>query len=305
MTSIIGYTRVPFNPSCSIAPVQRLYQARPPLTRTDSSDHIVCNDGNKNTNKSSRPTTTFHRMFSRESSGSNGIIELIGNTTKISPLESSKIAIVTKTAKDNSKSTLKSKKIATTTTTTTSTLSHPKNYNTHLSIDLNSQSDYQQLPTLTIDDANDPASSKNYDNLQRLMDSIAKLAYNKSIKFLNIIELLKQLQTYQDQYHFMSCIDKQKQVILVYFPNTLSTHVHQTQQWLKAHAGIDLERYHDWHLVQDVSPSPAPSGQQQQEKDFFDGPKYFDDIHMFINQVDALIESNGLFSQAAKKGENH
>ena len=140
------------------------------------------------------------------------------------------------------------------------------------------------------------------------MDSIAKLAYDKSIKFLNIIELLKQLQTYQDQYRFMSCIDKQKQVILVYFPNTLSTHVHQTQQWLKEHAGIDIERYHDWHLVQDVSPpsSGQQQQQQQQEKDFFDGPKYFDDIHMFINQVDALIESNGLFSQAAtKKGENH
>ncbi|KAK4515199.1 60S ribosomal protein L5 [Mucor velutinosus] len=303
MTSIIGYTRVPFNPSCSIAPVQRLYQARPPLTRTDHNDHIVCNDENKSTSKSSRPTTTFHRMFSRESSGSNGIIELIGDTTKIPPLESSKIAIVTKPAKDNSKSsTQKSRKI--TTAITTSTQSNLKNYNTHLSIDLNNQRDYQQLPTLTIDDddANDSASSKNYDNLQRLMDSIAKLAYDKSIKFLNIIELLKQLQTYQDQYRFMSCIDKQKQVILVYFPNTLSTNAHQTQQWLKAHAGIDVERYHDWHLVQDVS-SPPP--EQQQEKDFFDGPKYFDDIHMFINQVDALIESNGLFSQAAKKGENH
>lgn len=242
-------------------------------------------------------------MFSRESSGSNGIIELIGDTTKIPPLESSKIAIVTKPAaarRDNSKSSQQtSRKI-----TTGDTLSNLKNYNTHLSIELNSQRDYQQLPTLTIHDANDPASSKNYDNLQRLMDSIAKLAYDKSVKFLNIIELLKQLQTYQDQYRFMSCIDKQKQVILVYFPNTLSTHVYQTQQWLKTHAGIDVERYHDWRLVQDVSP-PPPAAVQQQEKDFFDGPKYFDDIHMFINQVDALIESNGLFSQAEKKGENH
>ncbi|GAN02475.1 hypothetical protein MAM1_0023d01919 [Mucor ambiguus] len=238
-------------------------------------------------------------MFSRESSGSNGIIELIGDTAKIPPLGSSKIAIVTKLAKDNSKgSAQKSKKI----TTTTSTQSNLKNYNTHLCIELNNQRDYQQLPTLTADDAVDPASSKSYDNLQQLMDSIAKLAYDKSIKFMNIIELLKQLQTYQNQYRFMSCIDKQKQVILVYFPSTLSTHVHQTQQWLKTHAGIDIERYHDWHLVQDVSPPER----QVQEKDFFDGPKYFDDIHMFINQVDALIESNGLFSQAAKKGgETH
>ncbi|KAG1077309.1 hypothetical protein G6F42_024930 [Rhizopus arrhizus] len=144
----------------------------------------------------------------------------------------------------------------------------------------------------------DQASSKNYDNLQRLMDSIAKLAHDKSIKFLNIIELLKQLQAYQNQYRFMSCIDKQKQVILVYFPTTLSKNVHQTQQWLKTHAGIDVERYHDWHLVQEVSE------QDEEERASFDGPKYFDDIHMFINQVDALIESNGLFSHT-KKGEDH
>ncbi|EPB88876.1 hypothetical protein HMPREF1544_04266 [Mucor circinelloides 1006PhL] len=282
MTSIIGYTRVPFNPSCSIAPVQRLYQTRPPLLRKEHNDPVVCIDENKTT---SRPTSTFHRMFSRESSGSNGIIELIGdNTTKIPPLESSKIAIVTKPATiDNSKS----KKIAT-------TKSNHKGYNTHLSIDLNSQRDYQQLPTMTIDQA----SSKNYDNLQRLMDSIAKLAHDKSIKFLNIIELLKQLQAYQNQYRFMSCIDKQKQVILVYFPTTLSKNVHQTQQWLKTHAGIDVERYHDWHLVQEVSE------QDEEERASFDGPKYFDDIHMFINQVDALIESNGLFSHT-KKGEDH
>jgi hypothetical protein len=58
MTSIIGYTRVPFNPSCSIAPVQRLYQL-----------DNRCNDEN------SRPA--FHRIFSREENSQNGIIELI------------------------------------------------------------------------------------------------------------------------------------------------------------------------------------------------------------------------------------
>ncbi|KAG2210173.1 hypothetical protein INT46_009711 [Mucor plumbeus] len=272
MTSIIGYTRVPFNPSCSIAPVQRLYQSRPPLNRADHNNNLR-NNKNKdiaNDENSSRPT--FHRMFSRESFGSNGIIELIGDNTKI-PLQSSKISIVTKSSSDNNL-------IAT---------ANYKNYNTYLSIDLCSKRDYDQLPTMTIDQS----KTTNYDSLQRLMDSITKLAYDKSIKFMNIIELLKKLQLYQHQHRFMSCINKQKEVILVYFPNTLSKNVNQTNEWLKTKAGIDIKHYNEWQLVQGLP----------EEKDFFDGPKYFDDIHMFINQVDALIESNGLFSHK-KKGEN-
>ncbi|KAI8644298.1 hypothetical protein BD408DRAFT_413634, partial [Parasitella parasitica] len=264
MTSIIGYTRVPFNPSCSIAPVQRLYQSRPPFSRTDNARNSKSSDGDGN-----RPT--FHRMFSRESFGSNGIIELITDAPK-TPLRSSKISIVTKPAIDNNSNT-KNEKI---------TINH-RNYNTHLSIDLGNKRDCDHLPAMAIDQV----TTTNYDSLQRLMDSIAKLAHDKSVKFLNIIELLKQLQLHQPQHRFMSCIDKQKDVILVYFPSTISKSVDQTYNWLKTNAGIDIKHYdNQWNLVQDFP----------EENNFFDGPKYFEDIHMFINQVDALIESNGLFS---------
>lgn len=272
MTSIIGYTRVPFNPSCSIAPVQRLYQSRPPLNRVDHNNNLHKNKSKDNTNDENSSRPTFHRIFSRESFGSNGIIELIGDNAKI-PLQSSKISIVTKPSLDNN--------MITTT--------DQKNYNTYLSIDLCSKRDYDQLPTVTIDQS----KTTNYDSLQHLMDSIAKLAYDKSIKFRIIIELLKKLQLYQHQHRFMSCIDKQKEAILVYFPNTISKNVDQTNEWLKTKAGIDIKHYDEWQLIQDLP----------EEKDFFDGPKYFDDIHKFINQVDALIESNGLFSHK-KKGEN-
>ncbi|CEP20057.1 hypothetical protein [Parasitella parasitica] len=279
MTSIIGYTRVPFNPSCSIAPVQRLYQSRPPFSKAAA-------DSTRNSSKSSNENgsrPTFHRMFSRESSGSNGIIELIGNHSKPS-LQSSKIAIVTKPS------------MAKNARNKTSAAINHKNYNTHLSIDLGNKRDCDHLPTLTIDQATSCSSTTNYDNLQRLMDSIAKLAHDKSVKFLNIIELLKQLQMHQRQHRFLSCIDKQKDAIIIYFPNTIAKNVDQTYHWLKTHAGIDIKHYDadQWHLVQEVP----------EQKDFFDGPKYFEDIHMFISQVDALIESNGLFSHRKKGGEN-
>jgi hypothetical protein len=214
MTSIIGYTRVPFNPSCSIAPVQRLY-------------HDHCND---------RPA--FHRIFSRENS-QNGIIELI---------------VDKKPAKTSEKD----------------------NYNTYLSIDLSEKHDYDKL---NFEEDASPA------NLQRLMDSISKLAHEKTTKFVRIIDLLKQLQLYQHKHQFMSCIDKQNEIILVYFPNTLTKTVEQTSRWLRT-LGLNIDAYDHWKLL----------GKHQEESEEFDGKSYFNDIHLFIDHVDALIESNGLFS---------
>jgi hypothetical protein len=126
------------------------------------------------------------------------------------------------------------------------------------------------------------------------MDSISKLAYEKTTKFVRIIDLLKQLQLYQHKHQFMSCIDKQNEIILVYFPNTLTKTVEQTSRWLRTVLGMNVDAYDHWQLL----------GQHQEESEQdteFDGKSYFNDIHLFIDHVDALIESNGLFSHKKAK----
>jgi hypothetical protein len=243
MTSIIGYTRVPFNPSCSIAPVQRLYQL-----------DNRCNDEN------SRPA--FHRIFSREENSQNGIIELIVDKKPLNTIN------------------LDSKMTSNSTS---------NKYNTYLSIDLSGKHDYDKLCTFE-----DDSTTANFDSIQRLMDSISKLAYEKTTKFVRIIDLLKQLQLYQHKHQFMSCIDKQNEIILVYFPNTLTKTVEQTSRWLRTVLGMNVDAYDHWQLL----------GQHQEESEQdteFDGKSYFNDIHLFIDHVDALIESNGLFSHKKAK----
>lgn len=206
MTSIIGYTRVPFNPTCSIAPVQRLCP-------------------NLKEENASRPH--FHRMFSREA---NGIMELIEPVK--SPIQNKQ-----------------------------------SGYNRYLSIDISN---------------NFKAEEEEDIDLLKLMAWISALAYENSIKLNQIIDLLKKLQRFENQYTFPSRIDKQQQVILIYFPNTIP---YSLDQWLQINLKINIKHYKNWHI---------------QEQEEFDGSSYFKDIHKFIDQVDSLIESNALFSHNKK-----
>lgn len=208
MTSIIGYTRVPFNPTCSIAPVQRILM------------------------KDNRPH--FHRIFSREA---NGIMELIGEQHNISDKKKDKQA---------------------------------SEYNTFLSIDITlKQQDFEEEEV----------------DISKLMIWISSLAYENSMKLKQIIDLLKRLQHYEDQYKFVSRIDKE--IIFIYFPNTISN----VFDWLQNNLQINIHHYKNWHL--------HTTTEQQHEQEF-DGQSYFKDIHKFIDQVDALIESNALFSHNKK-----
>ena len=238
MTSIIGYTRVPASKHYSIAPVKPI--------RTPFQD--ISTDHNANNN----PRPTYHRMFSRETTG---IVELI----------------IDKRNKD---------------TTAKKHITKLSNYTILLSIDLEGGGQQNLFTTVDIDASRD--------NLQKLMDSISRIAQEKTIHFLHILTLLKKLQTQQEKHRFMSCIDKHSGKILVYFPNTISsTSVDQTYEWLKYTLDFDIDRFKHWQLQRVESEEDAT--------EIFDGESYFNDIHAFIHHIDLLIESNGLFSHPKRK----
>ncbi|KAG2234589.1 hypothetical protein BDF21DRAFT_458719 [Thamnidium elegans] len=278
MTSIIGYTRVPFNSSSSkhftIAPVKRLHQAeqQPALFNVNSSN-VVPDQQNKTTTR--RPT--YHRMFSREMS-QHGIIELIidkkkNNTNKPINKQDSIISHYQRQM-------------------------NMRDYNVVLSIDLNDSNDYNNLSKLD--------SEASFDNLTRLMDTISKIAQEKTIYFVNILDLLKKLQSQQQQHRFMSSIDKNNKKILVYFPKTISLSLNQIYIWLKHTIGIDVNKFTQWklsHVEAEQDFLPIAEDIKDNEDASFDGESYFNDIHMFINHVDSLIESNGLFSHLPRNQE--
>lgn len=274
MTSIIGYTRVPFNSSSSkyftIAPVKQLYQADQPQNLFNLNNNVVLDQGKSTATR--RPT--YHRMFSREVS-QHGIIELI--------VDKKKPTMTNKTI-NNRDNIIPHDNINT------------KDYSVILSIDLyDNHHDEDDNNNLSMID-----SEASFDNLQRLMDSITKIAQEKTIYYLNIINLLKKLQLMQNQHRFMSYIDKQNEKILVYFPNTISFSVDQTYIWLKHTIGIDVNKFTQWKLSHVVFKTDylqtISKGVKNMNDVPFDGESYFNDIHMFINHVDSLIESNGLFS---------
>ncbi|KAI8354112.1 hypothetical protein EDC96DRAFT_516878 [Choanephora cucurbitarum] len=244
MTSIIGYTRT-FHPSCSIAPVQRHHS-----NRTVKADPA-------------RTPNNYHRMFSRETTSPNGMIELIIDRNPSLSLQTSKITINT-SVPDKVKH----------------TIPRYKNYNTYLSIDLSGKHDYDGLESTTT----------SFDSIQRLMNFISQLAYKKTLQFVNMIEMLKKLHHHQHKYQFISCIDNQNQRILIYFPNNLSSNLNDTDTWLKQVIGVDCSVHEHWHLM-----CSQPKMEERKDEEF-DGKEYFKEINMFIDQVDALLESNGLFS---------
>ncbi|KAI7904620.1 uncharacterized protein BX663DRAFT_484737 [Cokeromyces recurvatus] len=191
----------------------------------------------------------YHRIFSREAVQSNGIIELIKDKKSMMISNSSKIIINTNNNRQEQQESI------------------------YLCIDMKEEEGYFDCSFTT----------KSRD-IQSLIDSITQIAYKRSIKFVNIIELLKQLQRYQDQYSFVTCFDKQHQRILIYFPSNLSrNNTNQIRLWLNS-IGIDINSHKDWSL------SSAKNNLEHVDKN------YFNDIFNFINQVDTLIESNELFS---------
>jgi hypothetical protein len=326
MTSIIGYTRVPFiNSSASkhftIAPVKQLYPNKPALPPTHPLDNDQKNPNNirnscgENDDKTRGPS--YHRIFLREMS-QHGIIELIidkkqqQQQQQQSPLCDTTNRTIT--TQDNSK---KDKSISAPPPSLISrrySSSRSNNYKIFLSIDLSGSHDYDNLSVM-----NDGAR---YDNLQRLMDSISKIAQEKTIHFVNILNLLKKLQLQQEQHRFMSCIDKYREMILIYFPNTISSSsVDQTYNWLKLTIGIDVNKFKQWKLspVEEeeedleqnttsmtiTNTNTTTRNNNTEEEDLFDGESYFNDLHMFIAHVDSLIESNGLFSHQKKMRTNY
>ncbi|KAI8348632.1 hypothetical protein BD560DRAFT_427621 [Blakeslea trispora] len=201
-------------------------------------------------------------MFSRETTGPNGMIELIIDRNPSLSLQTSKITINTSVPDKTQRITPRY-----------------KNYNTYLSIDLSGKHDYDGLESTT-----------SFDSIQRLMNFISQTAYKKTLQFVSMIEMLKQLQNYQHKYQFISCIDKQNQRILIYFPNNLSSNLRDTNTWLKQVIGVDCNTHEHWHLM------CSQQTIEEEEEEEFDGKKYFKEINMFIDQVDALLESNSLFS---------
>ncbi|GAA5804105.1 hypothetical protein HPULCUR_009591 [Helicostylum pulchrum] len=280
MTSIIGYTRVPFNSSSSkhftIAPVKRLYQAeqQSTLCNVNNSSNVAPDQQSKTTTR--RPT--YHRMFSRETS-QHGIIELI----------------IDKKKADNANKPINEQD---------GIISHyqrqknMRDYNIVLSIDLSDSHDYNNLSMLD--------SEASFDNLTGLMDTISKIAQEKTFYFVNILNLLKKLQSQQQQHRFMSCIDKHNKKILVYFPSTISLSLNQIYIWLKHTIGIDVNKFTQWklsHVEAEQDFLPLTEHIKHNQDASFDGESYFNDIHMFIDHVDSLIQSNGLFSHHTQKQE--
>lgn len=285
MTSIIGYTRVPFNSSSSkhftIAPVKQLFQSE--QQQPQQQQHQTLFNLN-NVGKTTVKRPKYHRMFSREST-QHGMIELI--------IDKKKPTITTTTPTTSTS-------IANKTINNHKHLWKTKGYDVILSIDLANQYDYDNLSMMD--------SEASFDNLQRLMDSLTKVAQEKTYYYVNVLNLLKKLHSQQEEHRFMSCIDKYNEKILVYFPNTISFSVDQTYIWLKHTIGIDVSKFRQWELLSAVADAgKADLGLvtkiEEDTKSYdsgdsvsFDGESYFNDIHMFINHVDSLIESNGLFS---------
>lgn len=312
MTSIIGYTRVPFNTSASknfsIAPVQRLYQNKSPFQDPQQQQQlcIVENDGGFDSTCKNNRRPSYHRIFSREMS-QHGIIELITDKRKQKEDTDN-----TNNNNNNNRSIKDNNKVVTTPNKDIDIPRRPSlrsgnsvNYNILLSIDLSSAHDYDSLSS---------SIQSSQDSLQSLMNAISRIAQEKTVHFVQILNLLKKLQSQQDKHRFMSCIDKHSGKILVYFPNTISyTSVDQTYEWLKYTVDVDIDRFKHWQLsvvdeqkcntdntmVQPIPPSsPKPTP--------FDGENYFNDLHLFIDHIDTLIESDGLFShhKNKKKREN-
>lgn len=276
MTSIIGYTRVPFNSSSSkhftIVPVKQLYQNKISSHQDQQQNPFIFNKIGYNDSKTNAKQPTYHRIFSREMN-QHGIIELIID----------KKTMTNRTISNTQDSKIVHKRINDTPTHYQHN-EKPTKYNVLLSIDLSDSHDYDNLSIINGDSS--------YGNLQRFIDSLSKMAQEKSFHFVKILNFLQKLQS-QKEHQFMSCIDRQNEKVLVYFPSTISSSVDQTYRWLKYTIGIDVNKFKKWNL------SPAEETQLDDEvtgDDSFDGESYFKDIHMFIDHVDSLIESNGLFS---------
>lgn len=261
MTSIIGYTRVPFNALLSkhftIAPVKQMCANKPPSDQDQRQPNSFISKTNSNPKRPS-----YHRIFSREMSR-DGIIELIVDKTPMTnrTIGTQDSRIVHKYDKASQPHPEK-----------------PIKYNVLLSIDLSGEHDYDTISTLSGDSS--------YGNLQRLMDSLSRIAQEKSLHFLNILHLLKKLQS-QKEHRFISCIDRYNEKVLIYIPSTISSSsVERAYTWLKNTIGIDVNKFKKWNLS---------AVEQAEQHDAFDGESYFKEIHMFIDHVDLLIESNGLF----------
>lgn len=320
MTSIIGYTRVPFNSSASrhfsIAPVKRLYLNNEPaaLPATSNNNNTYTPDSQQQDddndaykyNTARRPS--YHRIFSREMIQQNGIIELIIDKKQQQEQQQKQQQQQSPLSDTTNRTTTINNNCTTKDNNQKYRQYHIKsnNYKIFLSIDLSGRHDYENLSVM-----NDDAAS--YDNLQRLIDSISKIVQEKTIHFVNILNLLKKLQLQQEQHRFMSCIDKHREMILIYFPNTISpSSVDQTYNWLKYTIGIDVNKFKQWKLSlveeeeeQEVTNTTNNNNTTNKGKDYFDGESYFNDIHLFINHVDSLIESNGLFSHQKTKRTNY
>lgn len=297
MTSIIGYTRVPFNTSASknfsIAPVQQLCQNKSPFQDLQQQQQlcIVKNDSFDSTCKNNR-RPVYHRMFSREMS-QHGIIELITDKRK---QKEDATSTNNRSIKDNKVVTAPNKDIGISRRPSLR-YTNSVNYNILLSIDLSNAHDYDCLSS---------SIQSSQDSLQSLMNAISRIAQEKTVHFVHILNLLKKLQLQQEKHRFMSCIDKHSGKILVYFPNTISyTSVDQTYEWLKYTIDVDIDRFKHWQLsVVDEQKCNTDDTIQQQpppKPTPFDGENYFNDLHLFIDHIDNLIESDGLFSHKNKK----
>ncbi|KAI7873508.1 uncharacterized protein EV154DRAFT_527953, partial [Mucor mucedo] len=257
MTPIIGYTRVPFNTlSSNHLTIAPVKQIYPIKKPSDQETQQSTPISNKfNDPKAKKPL--YHRIFSREMKR-DGIIELI-----IDRKQMTNRTIGTPDSRIVHQPRRTKKSIR---------------YNVLLSMDLIGEYSYD-----TISELNGASSD---DDMQRLIDSLSKSSHEKLSHFRNILSLLKKLQT-QKSYQFMVCTDRCHKKISLYFPDTISASVEQTYMWLKYTIGIDVNIYKNWEL--------SPVIKRNQLTDAFDGERYFKEIQMFINHVDLLIESNGLF----------
>ncbi|KAI8889118.1 hypothetical protein K501DRAFT_329463 [Backusella circina FSU 941] len=277
-SSIIGYTRVPFftfSPASSIVPVKQTQSSN--INRgaftclSHPSPKQLHNTNNNSIDKNE--DRLCQRIFKRDQS--HGMMELVQEHNKNKNHRHPRPVSLAHQHQENDKC-----------------------CNIALSIDISGQKPSSFLPTTT--------TTNNNVNLSALIDSISQMADLYAVQFENILYLLEQLQRYGGNQKFKALLKKEDQTIWIYFPRTLfpeneTPTIKHAYHWLSQVLAIDVDDHNNWEII-DTS-SGFIDQKEELENGGFDGANYFRDIHMFLDHVDQMMESNNLFGASSSSGK--
>jgi hypothetical protein len=275
-SSIIGYTRVPFftfSPASSIVPVK---QTQSPNKNRGGEftclSHFSLKHLPNNSNSNSKNEDRLcQRIFKRDQS--HGMMELVDEHNKNKKKRHPRpVPHIHHHDQESNKC-----------------------CNIALSIDISGQKASSFLP---------PTAANSNVNLSTLIDSISQMADFYAVQFESVLHLLERLQRYGGNQQFKALMKKESQTIWIYFPCSLfpadeTPTIKHAYYWLKEVLDINVDDHGNWEIIET---SCGFNDQKEESEDGeFDGANYFKDIHMFLDHVDRMMESNHLFGASESK----